>query len=82
MDQHKLRVIAIDGFDIEPIDAESVILHNGERYDIELTADQHVDNYWVCAQNLEDGVNHFAIQWFHRGIPDILVVRHKTSVSL
>ena len=60
VDQHKFRVIASDGFDIEPIDAESVILHNGERYDIELTADQPVDNYWIRAQTLEDGVVHTA----------------------
>jgi len=37
-----------------------VILHNGERYDIELTANQPVDNYLVRAQKLEDGVDHTA----------------------
>ncbi|WAR25666.1 ASO-like protein [Mya arenaria] len=60
IDGHSLKIVASDGFDIEPIIAESIILHNGERYDIEMIADQSVGNYWIRAKTLEAGVDHSA----------------------
>ncbi|KAK3108165.1 hypothetical protein FSP39_002376 [Pinctada imbricata] len=53
IDQHRIAVIATDGFDTEPEVAESVIIGNGERFDILVHADQPVDNYWVRVETLE-----------------------------
>ena len=53
VDHHKLKVVAADGSDIEPIVVDSVILHSGERFDIIIEANQAVDNYWIRAETLE-----------------------------
>ncbi|XP_069141451.1 uncharacterized protein [Argopecten irradians] len=53
VDNHLISVVATDGYDIQPIIAESFILHSGERYDFVLTADQPDGNYWIRAQSLE-----------------------------
>ncbi len=51
---HKLRVIATDGFFIEPITADFVIVNTGERYDILLEANQTTgSNFLIRAETLE-----------------------------
>ena len=53
IDEHNLTVMATDGSLIEPVVAQFVIIHIGERYDFLLKANkprQNVDNYWVRAE--------------------------------
>ena len=50
---HKLSVIAADGFFIEPVEVDYIIIHSGERYDFVLDADQPVNNYRILAETLE-----------------------------
>ena len=57
IDNHKLTMIATDGFDIEPQIADSFILNAGERYDFIITADQPIGNYWIRAKTLESNRN-------------------------
>ena len=55
IDEHNLTVMATDGSLIEPVVAQFVIIHIGERYDFLLKAikpRQNVDNYWVRAETL------------------------------
>ena len=56
IDEHNLTVISTDGSLIEPITAQFIILHTGERYDFILTARRprsDVNNYWIRAESLE-----------------------------
>ena len=55
IDQHKLSEIESDGFLIEPIEVESLLLIGGESYVIEVAANQPVDSYWIRAETLKDG---------------------------
>ncbi|KAJ8298425.1 hypothetical protein KUTeg_024956 [Tegillarca granosa] len=52
VDNHTLVVIASDGNAFEKIDVESLNVFAGERYDIVLTADQSVANYWIRVRGL------------------------------
>ncbi|XP_071124881.1 uncharacterized protein [Mytilus edulis] len=54
IDDHNFTVIATDGTPIEPIEVESLIMYNGERYDIIINGDQPVDNYWMRVVGLAD----------------------------
>lgn len=54
IDDHNLTVIATDGTPIEPIEVESLIMYNGERYDVIINGDQPVDNYWLRVVGLAD----------------------------
>ena len=60
VDDHPLTVIASDGYDLEPITAESFVINPGERFDFEITADKEVKNYWVRGVTLEKNVDHQA----------------------
>ncbi|XP_064643031.1 uncharacterized protein LOC135497216 [Lineus longissimus] len=60
IDQHELTVVATDGYDVDPMPVESLIINPGERYDVMITADQPVQNYMVRAQTLEVDVEHVA----------------------
>jgi FtsP/CotA-like multicopper oxidase with cupredoxin domain len=56
IDEHNLTVIATDGYLIEPVEAQFVILHTGERYDFLLTANKPSpprDDYWIRVETLE-----------------------------
>ncbi|KAK3103455.1 hypothetical protein FSP39_019380 [Pinctada imbricata] len=52
IDNHKLTLIATDGYDTEPFETDSVVLYGGERFDILIKADAPVGNYWIRAQTL------------------------------
>ena len=60
VDGHELTVIASDGYDLEPVVAESFIINPGERFDFEIMADQPVGNYWIRGITLEKGRAHRA----------------------
>ena len=47
VDGHNITVIASDGYDMEPEEAESFIINPGERFDFELLANQPIGNYWI-----------------------------------
>ncbi|XP_033746718.1 laccase-like [Pecten maximus] len=59
VDNHDIKLIASDGRDFIPVDAESFIFSPGERFDFILTANQSVDNYWIRAVTI--GPNNFRI---------------------
>lgn len=53
VDRHRLNLIATDGFLLEPIPVDYIIIHAGERYDFVLEANQTDGNYWMRAETLE-----------------------------
>ena len=55
IENHLLTVIATDGHYIEPItDVHYVIVNTGERYDVIVSANQEIRDYWILAETLED----------------------------
>lgn len=60
VDGHMLTVIASDGYDLEPVVAESFVINPGERFDFEITANQTVGNYWIRGITLEKDTPHIA----------------------
>ncbi|XP_063243590.1 uncharacterized protein LOC134542927 [Bacillus rossius redtenbacheri] len=59
VDNHTMTVISSDGFDIEPIQVDSLVSYAGERFDVVLTANQSVGSYWVRFRGLMDGDERF-----------------------
>ncbi|XP_012940646.2 laccase-4 [Aplysia californica] len=61
IDNHPLTIVASDGFELEPMVVESIILNPGERYDVILHAIEDAKPYWIRAETLEiDVPNHKA----------------------
>lgn len=54
VDNHNLTIIATDGENVEPIEAESLISLAGERFDFVLDANQEVKNYWIRFKGIQD----------------------------
>ncbi|CAC5415838.1 unnamed protein product [Mytilus coruscus] len=52
IDNHELRVVAVDGTEVEEEQAESVILHSAERIDVEIQANAPVGNYWIRMEDM------------------------------
>ncbi|XP_033746713.1 laccase-25-like [Pecten maximus] len=53
IDKHPLTLVASDGYDFQPVEAESFIINPGERYDFNINTDQVTGNYWIRAETLE-----------------------------
>ena len=54
IDAHQLTVIATDGYLVQPTEADFLIVHSGERYDVIVTANQtSQSDYWIRAHTLE-----------------------------
>ncbi|OWF37516.1 Laccase [Mizuhopecten yessoensis] len=53
IDEHTLTLVASDGHDINPVNAESFIFAPGERYDFEINTDKVIGNYWIRAETIE-----------------------------
>ena len=54
IDGHKLKVIVTDGFYMEPIKTDYLIINSGERYDFVLeTSQQRIDHFLIRAETLE-----------------------------
>ena len=53
VDNHTLSIVATDGYDVEPVTVESVIINPGERYDFILTADKESSHYWIRVDSME-----------------------------
>ena len=47
IDSHKLKVVSLDGMDVQPTIVDSIILYPAERADFEVVVDQPVANYWM-----------------------------------
>ena len=60
IDHHKLKVVEMDGFSVEPVEVQSLIVIGGETYVFEIEANQ-LDNtsYWMRAETLKDGKGPF-----------------------
>ena len=52
VDDHEMSVVASDGADVVPTPVESVIIHAAERYDLVITTNQSVGNYWIRAESI------------------------------
>ncbi|CAC5394005.1 unnamed protein product [Mytilus coruscus] len=52
IDNHKMKVLAVDGTDIEPEETDFVIIHSGERFDVEVLSNASVGNYWIRLEDL------------------------------
>ncbi|XP_033742548.1 L-ascorbate oxidase-like [Pecten maximus] len=53
VDQHTMTVISTDGSDVEGFEAESVVIHSGERYDVIIRADQAPGSYWIRTETMD-----------------------------
>ncbi|KAI9654427.1 MAG: hypothetical protein M1831_005393 [Alyxoria varia] len=49
IDNHKLLVMTADFIPVKPITVDSVMLAVGQRYDVVVSTDQPVGNYWIRA---------------------------------
>ena len=55
---HKLTIIATDGYPVQPVDVDYIIIHSGERYDFALKPKNATEvgikrNYLIRAETLE-----------------------------
>ncbi|CAH1248817.1 Hypp8435 [Branchiostoma lanceolatum] len=55
IDEHSMTVVANDGYDVEPVQVQSILIFPGESYDFEVVGDQPSGNYWIRAQTLWAG---------------------------
>jgi len=46
---HSLKIIEVDGVNVEPLLVDSIQIFAGQRYSFILTADQPFSNYWIRA---------------------------------
>ncbi|KAK7465077.1 hypothetical protein BaRGS_00037735, partial [Batillaria attramentaria] len=56
-DDHPVQIVSTDGMPVSPVTVDSLIISPGERYDVIISADQPVDNYWIRAYGLRDCYN-------------------------
>ena len=55
VDGHAMKVISSDGADIEPVDVKSLVMHNGERYDVVIeTSNKEKKTYLIRFGGLMD----------------------------
>ena len=56
-----MTVIASDGQPLEPYEADGLVIHVGERYDVNITADRPggLDNYWIRFSKIDVNVRLF-----------------------
>ncbi|CAC5381990.1 unnamed protein product [Mytilus coruscus] len=52
-ENNAIRIVASDGFEIKPMEVESLIIHPGERIDFILTTDKVSRKYLLIAETLE-----------------------------
>ncbi|WPG98512.1 laccase-2 [Acrodontium crateriforme] len=51
IDGHKFKVISMDFVDIEPYETDVLNVNIGQRYNLLVTFDQPIDNYWMRSDN-------------------------------
>jgi FtsP/CotA-like multicopper oxidase with cupredoxin domain len=47
---HRMKIIATDAVNVEPLVVDTLVFHSGERYDIVIHANQPVGQYWFQAR--------------------------------
>mmetsp|Transcript_39996 Transcript_39996/g.84538 ORF Transcript_39996/g.84538 Transcript_39996/m.84538 type:complete len:1210 (+) Transcript_39996:40-3669(+) len=47
---HDMKLLAVDGTEVEPVDVSSIIVHAGERFDFQLCAKEKLGNYLITAE--------------------------------
>lgn len=52
IDNHRMTVISMDGFDVEPEIVDAVIVYPAERYDVTISAGDAGSDFWVRAETL------------------------------
>lgn len=60
IDNHTITIINSDGYDIKPVEADSLVLYSGERFDFVLNANQPNGLYWMRFRGLlfcDKGIN-------------------------
>ncbi|KAF9634905.1 Multicopper oxidase type 1 [Lasiodiplodia theobromae] len=58
LDGHPFEVIAADFVPVQPFTTTQLLLNNGQRYDVIITANQSIGNYWFHA-NVSDACRSF-----------------------
>ena len=58
IDRHSMRVVALEGVDMEPLTVDSFMIFPGESLDIELDANKAGGQYWMRAVTLRHGKGH------------------------
>lgn len=62
IDDHQLKVIAMDGAPVAPFDVDRITVFSGERFDFVIAADQPPTNYWIRVAGelscVQDQVDH------------------------
>ena len=53
IDNHTLKVMATDGYLVEPVELDYIAIESGERYDFLLEENQEIGDYWIRAQTFE-----------------------------
>ena len=94
IDEHKLIVIATDGYFVKPKEVDFIIVHSGERYDFLLRSKESDSklNYWVRAETLEDQTAtnkrnggptdmHLAEAVLHYGTQDVIPSQYQAIKS-
>jgi len=54
IDGHRMKVIATDGADVEPVEVDALAISAGERFDVIIEANQPVDSYWIRSETTEE----------------------------
>ena len=59
IDEHQLQIMATDGYLTQPVTAEYIMIHSGERYDFLIKTKNSSElsqlnktNFWICAEEL------------------------------
>jgi FtsP/CotA-like multicopper oxidase with cupredoxin domain len=55
IDDHKLTVMATDGYVVQPVEVDYIAIHAGERYDFLLEATLGGGDHWIRAETFEIG---------------------------
>ena len=55
IDEHKLVVVGTDGYWIQPVEVDYIIIHSGERYDflLKTKSKNSKNDFWIRAETLE-----------------------------
>lgn len=54
---HQLKVMSTDGYVVQPVEVDYILINTGERYDFLLEANQDIGDYGIKAETLEVKIN-------------------------
>ena len=71
IDSHKVKIVASDGFELEPHIVDIFVINPGERFDFIIKANQAPENYWIRGITTEiEKNNTFEAILHYEGAPD------------